>query len=85
MIPRIKELKVIEKYKLLVTFDSNEQVIYDVEDDINTLVDFNSLKNQVGLFENVRLDESRTCVYWNDRIDIPSDTILEYGEAVTIE
>ena len=25
--------------------------------------------------EQVQLDESRTCVYWNDVIDLPSDAI----------
>ena len=37
------------------------------------------LKTEYGLFENYQLDESRTCVYWNDRVDLPSDTLLEYG------
>ena len=27
----------------------------------------------------MQLDESRTCVFGNDSIDIPSDTIYEYG------
>ena len=31
------------------------------------------------LIEQVQLDESRTCVYWNDYINLPSDTIYEYG------
>ena len=30
--------------------------------------------------ENVQLDSSRTCVYWNERVNRPSDTILEYGQ-----
>ena len=32
--------------------------------------------------ENVMLDSSRTCVYWSERIDLPSDTFLEYGNKV---
>ena len=82
MFPRIKELKPLKDYKLLVVFDTNEQVIYDVEDDINTLDDFKPLKTETGLFENVMLDSSRTCVYWSDRIDLPSDILLEYGNKV---
>ena len=82
MFPRIKELKPLKDYKLLVVFDTNEQVIYYVEDDINTLDDFKPLKTETGLFENVMLDSSRTCVYWSDRIDLPSDTLLEYGNKV---
>lgn len=30
-----------------------------------------------------RLPESRTCVYWNSEIDLPSDAIYEYGVPMT--
>ena len=82
MIPRIKAIKPIENYKLLVTFDSGQKVLYDVQDDIDTLKDFEPLKSVYGLFNQVQLDTSRTIVYWNDRIDLPSDIILEYGHAL---
>lgn len=82
MIPRIKELKPVEEYKLFVVFDNDEKVLYDVEDDINTIEDFKLLKNETGLFKNVQLDSSRTCVYWSERIDLPSDILLEYGEKI---
>lgn len=49
-------------------------------DDMNTLPAYDSLKKTEGLYRNVKLDESRTCVYWNDRIDLPSDTIYEHGK-----
>lgn len=79
MIPRIKSIQPLEDFNLLVEFDEGEKVIYDVKDDIKTLEDFRVLETEYGLFQNVRLDSSRTCVYWNDRVDLPSDTILEYG------
>ena len=79
MFPRIKEMRPLKDYKLLVLFDSGERVVYDVADDIRQLEDFTVLKTEPGLFENVQLDESRTCVYWSDRVDLASDTILEYG------
>ena len=40
------------------------------------------LRDVTGLFQQVQLDKSRTCVYWNDEIDLPSDTIYEYGQRV---
>lgn len=80
MIPRINKLETLDNYLLLVTFDNGEKVIYDVKDDIQTLSDFQVLKSEHGLFKNARLDSSRTCVYWTDRVDLPSDTILEYGK-----
>ena len=85
MIPRIKSIKPKENFKLEVVFDSGEEVLYDVGVDIEQIPDFEPLKTQTGLFKNVRLDESRTCVYWSDMIDLPSDAILEYGEPLVKE
>ena len=82
MIPRIKECKPLEDYKLLVTFDSGDAVIYDVKDDITQIDSFKPLETIAGLFEQVQLDESRTCIFWNDIIDLPSDTLLEYGKPI---
>ena len=82
MIKRIRELQPMPDYQLLVRFDDGKQVLYDVKDDIKTLPGYSLLCEVEGLFQNVRLDESRTCVYWTDEIDLPSDAIYEYGEAV---
>ncbi|MGX8689728.1 MAG: DUF2442 domain-containing protein [Bacteroidaceae bacterium] len=82
MIPRIKSIRPREDYILLVEFDDGKKVEYDVKDDMKTLADFRVLKSECGLFQNAHLDSSRTCVYWTERIDLPSDTILEYGKPV---
>ena len=82
MIPRIKSVEAKEDYRLLVEFDDGQTIIYDVKDDIDSIKDFEPLKTQYGLFQNVQLDESRTIIYWNDRIDLPSDTLMEYGKEV---
>lgn len=74
MIPRINRLDVLSGYRLRVTFDEGKVVIYDVLDDIRAIKDFEPLQTQTGLFQNVQLDESRTCVFWNDRIDLASDS-----------
>ena len=79
MIPRIKSIQALENFVLLVEFDDGKKVSYDVKDDIKTLADFRVLESENGLFRNFRLDSSRTCVYWTDRVDLPSDTIWEYG------
>ena len=54
-------------------------MIYNVKEDIETIESYKDLAAVRGLFQQVQLDESRTCVYWNDQIDLPSDTIYEYG------
>ena len=79
MIPRIKSVNPMPNYFLQVVFDDGKDVLYDVKDDIQTITSYSDLKTIHGLFEQVQLDQSRTCVFWNDMIDLPSDTIYEYG------
>ena len=51
-------------------------------EDIKQIASYRDLLAIAGLFDQVQLDQSRTCVFWNDQIDLPSDTIYEYGEKV---
>ena len=82
MIPRIKSLDLADDYKLKVLFDDGKQVLYDVKEDIAQHEDFKQLQTLFGLWNQVQLDKSRTCVFWNDRIDLSSDMIYEYGSSV---
>ena len=84
MIPRIKNFSIMDDFKLLVDFDEGRRVVYDVADDIRNIEAFEELQTLHGLFENARLDSSRTCVVWNKRIDLPSDVIYEYGVPVRV-
>ena len=85
MIPRIKEIEALDNLVLHVTFDGGEQVLYDVKEDTENIPDFKRLETEPYLFRNFSLDTFRTCVTWTDRIDLPSDTILEYGKRVNVE
>ncbi len=78
MLPRISSVKPMPDYMLAVAFDDGRRVFYDVKGDMN-LPGYDQLRAITGLFQQVRLDQSRTCVYWNDEIDLPSDAIYEYG------
>lgn len=78
MIPRINSIKPLPDYKLAVAFDDGKRVTYDVKADMN-LPGYGLLREVNGLFQQVQLDQSRTCVFWNDEIDLPSDAIYEYG------
>ncbi len=80
MIPRIKKLSALDNYVLFVEFDDGYKVMYNVMDDIKTLPSFRALAEVYGLFQQAQLDTSRTCVYWNDEIDLASDSIYEYGK-----
>lgn len=80
MIPKIKSIIADDNFILKVLFDDGKNVAYDMSDDIENLPHYDDLKKVVGLFRQVKLDESRTCVYWNDYIDLPSDILYEYGK-----
>ena len=58
-------------------FENNDMTYMFVTEQLPGYLD---LKKITGLYESVQLDESRTCVFWNDYIDLPSDTIYEYGK-----
>lgn len=81
MIQRISSIKPMPDYMLSVTFDDGKRVIYDVKDDMH-LPGYHLLRDMAGLFQSVQLDQSRTCVFWNDEIDLPSDIIYEYGRGI---
>ena len=75
---RIKSIQAMPNYVLSVIFDDGRHVLYDVKEDMN-LPGYIVLRDIAGLFQQVQLDKSRTCVYWNNDVDLPSDTIYEYG------
>lgn len=79
MIPRIQAVRALPNYRLYVAFDDGKVVVYDVMEDIRQIHSYCDLLTIHGLFDQVQLDESRTCVFWNDQIDLPSDTLYIYG------
>lgn len=79
MIPRIKRVKPLDGFLLDIIFDDGKECIYDVNEDIDTVKGYEDLKYIHGLFNQVQLDESRTCVFWNDYIDLASDALYKYG------
>lgn len=78
MLPRIRELTPLPELRLRIRFDDDRCVIYNVADDLS-LPGYSVLRDQPGLFQQAQLDSSRTVVYWSDEIDLPSDTLYEYG------
>ena len=80
LIIRIKNIKALNNFILLVTFDDGKIVEYAMKEDIDTLPGYSDLRSIQGLWPQAQLDSSRTCVYWNDYIDLPSDTLYEYGK-----
>ena len=78
-LPRIRSIEALPNYRLSVMFDDGRRVVYDVGEYIDQIEEFRMLKQVPHLWEQAKVDISRTCVYCNDRIDLPSDTLYEYG------
>lgn len=78
MIPRIKSVQPLSDYMLSIVFDDGKCVLYDMKEDMD-LPGYDALREITGLFNQVQLDPSRTCIYWNEDIDLPSDILYEYG------
>ena len=82
MIPRIKEITPLENYMLRVVFADGKAVLYDVKEDMDQIESYRLLRMIPGLFQQVSLDKSKTCIYWNDEIDLPSDILYAYGKQI---
>lgn len=75
MSPKVKEVKTMEKYKLLITFDNSEQKIFNLEPYLEYDV-FNPLKNKVE-FEKVYIDFGTIC--FECGADLSRDTLYLKG------
>ena len=82
MIPRIRTVKPMENYLLYIAFDDGKEVNYDVKSDMKEWESCRIL-GENNLFSQVQVDESRTVVYWNEDVDLPSDILYEYGKEIT--
>ncbi|MBQ7491472.1 MAG: DUF2442 domain-containing protein [Clostridia bacterium] len=81
MTPRIIHVLPLSDYRLSVTFDDGKEIIYDVSKDFDR-PGYSALRDDPGLFQRVQLDESRSAVFWNEALYLPSDAICERGEIV---
>ena len=84
MLVKIRTIYTLDDYLLITIFDNNKIVEYDMKEDIQTLPNYSDLKSINGLWQQAQIDKSRTCVFWNDYIDLPCDTIYEYGKEIKI-
>ena len=82
MIPRIKQMEPVSDYCLYVVFDDGKTVLYDVKEDMRDIPSYRILETICGLFQQAKVDDSRTCIFWNEDIDLPSDIIYEYGKRI---
>ena len=77
LLPRVKTVQPLDDYKLLLTFDNEEQRIFDVKPLLSIKV-FSALKNK-QLFDSVKV--SHGSILWADDIDYCPDTL--YIESIS--
>ena len=82
MLPKIKNIPPLPDFCLRVVFDDGKSFVCDVKDDMAQMESYRGLRSIEGLFDQAQLDQSRTCVFWNEQIDLSSDTIYEYGRVI---
>lgn len=71
MNPRVKDVKILENYRLLLTFTNDEKKIFDVQPYLSIGV-FRDLKNK-EIFNSVKLSDGT--IQWVNEIDFCPDTL----------
>ena len=81
MFHKVIAIETLEKYRLLVTFESGEIKCYDMEPLFEKWIPFQSLKEIQGLFEQVKVDAGGYGISWNDELDLSCNELYFNGKA----
>lgn len=79
MFYKVQDVKPLEKYKLLVTFQNGEIKEYDVKPLFDKWQAFKDLAYINGLFQQVKVDVGGYGISWNDDIDLSCDELYYNG------
>lgn len=82
MFHKIKSIKPLPDYCLLVQFENGKKKQYDIKKLVNELEPFNDLIYISGLFEQVKVDTKGYGISWNDEIDLACDELYNNGVIV---
>ena len=79
MFYKVKDVKPLEKYNLLVTFTNGEIKNYDVKPLFDKWEVFKDLVSIKGLFQQVKVDDGGYGISWNDDIDLSCNELYYNG------
>ena len=79
MFYKVKTVKPLENYLLLVTFQNGITKKYDLKPLFEKWRIFKDLDNIPGLFETVKVDNGGYGIYWNDYIDLSCNELWYNG------
>ena len=85
MTHRIVEVKALENFVVLVTFQDGTEKIYNVEKLILDYRQFEKLKAQPELFGQVKVDVGGYGIYWNDELDLSAEEIWDNGQSTGVK
>jgi len=80
MFHKVKSVVALSDYMLLVTFEDNVIKYYDVKPLFDKWLEFKTLENVKGLFEQVKVDIGGYGISWNDEIDLSCDELWVNGK-----
>ena len=80
MFHKVKNVKILNKYILEITFQNDVIKHYDVSVLFEKWKVFENLKNIDGLFEQVNVDQGGYGISWNDEIDLECEELWEHGK-----
>ena len=82
MLHKIKEVKVLDNFKLQVSFDDKTVKIYDIVPLFNKWNVFEALRDNKDLFCSVKVDAGGYGISWNDEIDLSCNELWENGASL---
>ncbi len=81
MTHRIIQVGTLGKYTIIAVFQNGVEKKYDMCQLFSAIPQFEALKVEHGLFEQVRVDVGGYGISWNDELDLSADEIWENGVA----
>lgn len=82
MFYKIKTVKPLSDYSLLIQFENNEKKQYNIKPLMDELAPFKALQYIPGLFEQVKVDAGGYGISWNDELDLACDEMYFNGVSV---
>jgi hypothetical protein len=79
MFYKVKTVRPLADYQLLVTFENGEQKKYHISPLFNKWTPFRSLETIDGLFEQAKVDKGGYGISWNDELDLSCNELYLNG------
>ena len=80
MFCKVKMVRPLPEYMLLIGFESNEEKLYDVKPLFEKWEAFRSLLSVNNLFNQVKVDAGGYGISWNDELDLSCNELYNNGK-----